>query len=49
MVKALPGAMAAAAGALVDTDLLRQAAAAMAMQPQAIVGAVSAIGQATID
>ncbi len=50
MMKAIPGAVAAAAGAMVDTDLLRQAGAAMAMQPQAIVGAaVSAIGQASID
>jgi soluble lytic murein transglycosylase-like protein len=50
IVKAIPQAMAAAAGAMVDNDILRQAGAAMAMQPQAIVGAVAAsIGQATID
>nr|WP_200940730.1 lytic transglycosylase domain-containing protein [Sphingomonas sp. Leaf339] len=51
IVKALPGAMAAAAGAMIDGDLLRQAGKAMAMQPQAILGRVAAsIGSdATID
>lgn len=47
-LKALPGAVAAAAGSAVDADLLRRAAAAMAMQPRAVVEAVTAtIGSAT--
>jgi hypothetical protein len=42
MVKALPGAMVAAASAMADGDMIRRAAAAMAMQPRAMAQAAVA-------
>ncbi|GGB32663.1 lytic transglycosylase [Sphingomonas metalli] len=41
IVKAIPSAVKAAAGAVADSELLKAAGAAMAMQPQALVGALA--------
>jgi hypothetical protein len=44
VVKAIPGTVAAAASAMTDGDLLRRAAAAMAMQPNIVKSVTATIG-----